>query len=405
MPSMGESSLLLGVGSTKPNNAKMPFGVISYGMAITVGDHIGDHEVISTLGSGGMGHVYQVRHMISHRVEAMKVLLPGRPATEEIAQRFLREIRLLASLDHPNIAVLHTAFRHEGELIMIMEFVEGQTLRAKLDTNSVMMGRSIDYIQQVLSGLAYAHTRGVIHRDIKPSNIMINRDDRVKLVDFGLAFPTLGSDVTRPGAILGSLHYMSPEQVMGEQLDARSDLYSVGVTLYQLITGRLPFDGTGEYAIASSHLRAMPTDPVAINPNIPPLLSEAVMKSLAKTPESRFQTAAEFLEALRAIRWDEATTLLIPARRTREPDEHTPAVHGSLSASDNSKKTSLGQRELESVSRELAFHIGPIARLVVNRAAKKAVNLDELYALVAKEIDAEESRKRFLATRRNLSST
>jgi serine/threonine protein kinase len=379
--------------------------MVSYGMPITVGDQVGDHEVIGTLGSGGMGHVYKVRHTISHRVEAMKVLLPGRPATEEIAQRFLREIRLLASLDHPNIAALHTAHRHEGELIMIMEFIEGQTLREKLDANSVMMGKSVDYIQQVLSGLAYAHARGIIHRDIKPSNIMINREDRVKLVDFGLAFPTLGSDVTRPGAILGSLHYMSPEQVMGEQLDARSDLYSVGVTLYQLLTGRLPFDGAGEYAIASSHLRALAADPISINPNIPPQLSEAVTKSLAKSPENRFQTAADFLEAVRAIRWDEATTLLIPAHRTRDPNEHTPAIYGSVSPYSNSKKTALDPNALESVSRELAFHIGPIARLVVNRAAKQAMNLDELYALVAKEIDAEESRKRFLATRRKLSSS
>jgi serine/threonine protein kinase len=374
-------------------------------MAITVGDRIGDHEIIGTLGSGGMGRVYQVRHTISHRIEAMKVLLPERPATEEIAQRFLREIRLLASLDHPNIASLHTAYRHEGELIMIMEFVEGLTLRAKLDANSVMMGRSVDYIQQVLAGLAYAHDHGIIHRDIKPSNIIINREDRVKLVDFGLAFPTLGSDVTRTGAILGSLHYMSPEQVMGEQLDARSDLYAVGVVLYQLLTGRPPFDGAGEYAIASSHLRAMPIDPVSINQSIPTPLSEAVLKSLAKSPDGRFQTAKEFLDALRAIRWDEATTLLIPAHQTKWSNAHTPAFSESLLASDNSKKTALNPTQLESISRDLAHHIGPIARLVVNRAAKQAISLDELYALVAKEIDAEESRKRFLATRHKHSSS
>jgi eukaryotic-like serine/threonine-protein kinase len=379
--------------------------MVSYGMAITVGDRIGDHEIIGTLGSGGMGRVYQVRHTISHRIEAMKVLLPERPATEEIAQRFLREIRLLASLDHPNIASLHTAYRHEGELIMIMEFVEGLTLRAKLDANSVMMGRSVDYIQQVLAGLAYAHDHGIIHRDIKPSNIIINREDRVKLVDFGLAFPSLGSDVTRTGAILGSLHYMSPEQVMGEQLDARSDLYAVGVVLYQLLTGRPPFDGAGEYAIASSHLKAMPIDPASINQNIPTALSEVVLKSLAKSPDGRFQTAKEFLDALRAIRWDEATTLLIPAHQTKWSNAHTPAFSESLLASDNSKKTALNPTELEFISRDLAHHIGPIARLVVSRAAKQAISLDELYALVAKEIDAEESRKRFLATRHKHSSS
>jgi eukaryotic-like serine/threonine-protein kinase len=386
-----------------PQKNKDPAIVVSYGMAINVGDLVGDHEVIGTLGSGGMGHVYQVRHTISHRIEAMKVLLPGRAATEEIAQRFLREIRLLARLDHPNIAVLHTAYRHQGELIMIMEFVEGPTLRAKLDSDSIMMGKSMDYIQQVLSGLAYAHDLGIIHRDIKPSNIMISRGDRLKLVDFGLAFPTVGSDVTRTGAILGSLHYMSPEQVMGEQLDARSDLYSVGIVLYQLLTGRLPFDGAGEYAIASSHLRGVPVNPVSINQNIPTRLSEVMLKSLAKLPDNRFQTAGDFLQALRGVH-TEATTLLVPPRQTMESNQY-PTPPDSRAASANSVKSSINEKHLESVSRDLALHIGPIARLVVNRAAKRAVSLDELYTLVANEIDSDEKRRVFLATRHKYSSS
>jgi eukaryotic-like serine/threonine-protein kinase len=130
-----------------------------------------------------------------------------------------------------------------------------------------------------------------------------------------------------------------------------------------------------------------------------------VLKSLSKSPDSRFQTAKEFLDALRSIRWDEATTLLIPAHQTRWPNSHTPAFSESLLASDNSKKTALNPTQLESISRDLALHIGPIARLVVSRAAKQAISLDELYSLVAKEIDAEESRKRFLATRHKHSSS
>ena len=212
-------------------------------MPITVGDQIGDYEITGTLGVGGMGQVYQVRHTISNRTEAMKVLAPGRASPTNSSLAFSAKSSLLASLHHPNITELHTAFRHNGELIMIMEFVDGHTLSAKLRNAPITLATGLDYIQQVLSGLAYAHERGIVHRDVKPSNIMISRDDRVKLLDFGLAFPTLGPEFTRSGMILGSLPFMSPEQVLGKQLDARSDVYAVGVTLYQLLTGRLPFEG------------------------------------------------------------------------------------------------------------------------------------------------------------------
>jgi eukaryotic-like serine/threonine-protein kinase len=370
-------------------------------MAINVGDRIGDYEVTGTLGAGGMGQVYQVRHTISHRIEAMKILLPGRSAAEQIVERFLREIRLLASLDHPNIAALHTAFRHEGELVMIMEFVEGQTLRPQLDAGAIMVDRSLDYIKQVLSGLAYAHDRGIIHRDIKPSNIMLTRKNQVKLLDFGLALPVLDPDFTRTGTILGSLHYMSPEQVMGEKLDARSDIYSAGVTLYQLLTGRLPFDGAGEYAIATSHLKSEPVDPQTINPNISPRLSGIVLKSLAKSPDNRFQTAHEFLKAVGVVPSDE-TTLLIPLhnRNLNQPGSaYTEGPRASGAPKVTAPETVIDTNVLSAISRDLANHIGPISKVVVIRAAKQAATLDELYALLAPEIDSEEKRKAFLATR------
>lgn len=380
--------------------------MIKAGMAINVGDRIGDYEVTGTLGTGGMGQVYQVRHAISHRIEAMKVLLPGRPDAEEIAERFLREIRLLASLDHPNIAALHTAFRHQGELVMIMEFVEGQTIRPQLSAGTIVVERSLDYIKQVLSGLAYAHDRGIIHRDIKPSNIMLSAKNQVKLLDFGLALPTLGPDFTRSGTRLGSLHYMSPEQVMGKKLDARSDIYSTGVTLYQLITGRLLFEGDGEYAIATCHLKSKPDDPRAINPNISPRLSQIVLKSLAKSPDDRFQTAQEFLRAVDLFPSD-ATTLLVPPPPSGNLQQ-TPAYPEGPLPSSTPKATGAGSvtdtNTLSAISRDLASHIGPISKIVVLRAAKQATTLDELYALLAPEIDSEEKRKLFLATRHKHSS-
>jgi serine/threonine protein kinase len=372
-------------------------------MPIRIGDQIGDYEVTGNLGAGGIGCVYKVRHAISHRNEAMKVLLPNRPGSEEIGERFLREIRVLASLDHPNIADLRTAFRHEGELVMIMEFVEGMTLRARLSSGPILISQSLDYIGQVLAGLAYAHGKGVVHRDIKPSNVMIGSNEGVKLLDFGLAFQGKTSEITRTGLILGSLHYMSPEQVLGEQIDARSDIYSVGVTLYQLLTGKTPIDGSGEYAIASAHLRETPIDPSILNPNISTSLSRAVMKSLEKAPRSRFQTARDFQEILASIQMalkpEETMTMLPTPSLSRDTSSSRHKNTNTNNSQSRSSKTLSGSSVLGSVIRELAQYIGPIAKVVVNRAAKQAITLDELYSLVAAEVRSESERKAFLATR------
>ncbi|AXC15055.1 Serine/threonine protein kinase [Acidisarcina polymorpha] len=375
-------------------------------MSFSVGDRIGEYEVVGTLGSGGIGQVYQVRHAISNRAEAMKVLLTDRAGTEEISERFLREIRVLASLDHPNIAGLHTAFHHQGQLVMIMEFVEGMTLRTKLGQGSIMMSQSLDYLRQILAGLAYAHRRGIVHRDIKPANIMVTPDERIKLLDFGLAFQGLRSDITRTGLILGSLHYMSPEQVMGERVDARSDIYSVGVTLYQLLTGRVPIDGFGEYAIASGHLKNTPEDPTSINPNIPSQLAAMVMKALAKAPEERFQTAQAFYDALGSLNSDETMSLLPTPALNREAHDSEARKTGATAqpaGAATGTRTLSGASVLAAVSRELAHYIGPIAKVVVNRAAKQAATLDELYALIGGEIGAETERKTFMATRQKYS--
>ncbi len=364
-------------------------------MPINIGDQIGDYEITGILGAGGMGQVYQVRHTISNRTEAMKVLAPGRAISEEIVARFLREIQLLASLHHPNITELHTAFRHNGELIMIMEFVEGLTLSAKLSQAPITLATGLGYIQQVLSGLAYAHERSIVHRDVKPSNIMISPDDRVKLLDFGLALPTLGPEFTRTGMILGSLPFMSPEQVLGKQLDARSDVYAVGVTLYQLLTGCLPFEGASEYEIASAHLKSSPADPIAINPTIPAYLSKIVLKSLSKSPGDRFQTAKEFLDSLSQLHTGETKTLAasnLPRHSEGVPTSNWPMKHA------------LDANVLNSVSRDLAYHVGPIAKVIVSRAAKRAISLDELYKLLATEISTEKKRQDFLATRIKYSS-
>lgn len=373
-------------------------------MAIEPGQTIGDYEVLGPLGSGGIGEVYKVRHIISQRSEAMKLLRSDRVGSE-LSERFLREIRVLATLSHPHIARLHTAFKVGDQIAMVMEFVEGEDLHWKL--HSSWPGRAIEgivYIREVLSALEYAHRLGVIHRDVKPSNIMITAEGQAKLLDFGMAFKAADHSVTRPGFILGSLHYMSPEQVRGERVDARSDLYSTGVTLYEIVTGRRPFEGNTEYEIMTAHLRQEPRRPTELNGAIPQTLSLALLKALAKEPAQRFQNAAEFLGALNSLSMDEAATLQTMAIR-HESRDAVPGVPASAPAEKPSSGGRSGSRNLdpavlESVSKELAAFIGPIAKVVVKRAADRCASVDDLYSLVAAEIDSDSDRSNFLSRKK-----
>src|SRR5687767_6205117 len=166
-------------------------------MAYQIGDRAGDYEIVDVLGAGGMGKVYKVRNSISDRLEAMKVLLPNLESDPELADRFMREIKVQASLDHPNIAGLHTALRINNQLIMLIEFVEGRTIEAELRQGRIPVPKSVDYIKQVLAALSYAHERGVVHRDIKPANMMLTPGGAVKLMDFGIARITADRKLTQ----------------------------------------------------------------------------------------------------------------------------------------------------------------------------------------------------------------
>src|ERR1017187_8534615 len=185
-------------------------------MNLEIGSTVGDYQVVEILGAGGMGQVYKVRNVISDRVEAMKVLLPDLANQPDLADRFLREIKVQASLEHPNIAGLHTAVRVDNQLLMLMEFVEGVTLDQKLKTGPLPAADAVSYIMQVLSALEYAHGRGVVHRDIKPGNMMLTSGGVVKLMDFGIARSSADMKLTQTGTTVGSLYYMSPEQIQGE---------------------------------------------------------------------------------------------------------------------------------------------------------------------------------------------
>jgi eukaryotic-like serine/threonine-protein kinase len=264
-----------------------------------IGEKFGDYEVIQILGAGGMGQVYKVRNVISDRFEAMKVLLPNLEQHADLADRFLREIKVQATLQHKNIAGLHTAQRLTDRILMFIEFVDGITLDKALQRGPLASELAANIIGQVLEALAYAHGRGIVHRDIKPENIMVQPDGSVKLMDFGIARLAQDRRLTGTGRTVGSLFYMSPEQIRGaEDLDNRSDLYSLGITLYQSVTGRRPFDGDSDYSIMSAHIQQVPVPPVQLDSRVPAALNDVIMMAIAKAREERFQSAEAFRAAL-----------------------------------------------------------------------------------------------------------
>ena len=270
-------------------------------MGFQVGDTVGDYQIIGLLGAGGMGKVYKVKNTISDRIDALKVLLPDLADDPELADRFIREIKVLASLNHPNIAGLRTAFRLENQLLMVMEYVEGTTLDERTKAGRIPLEDAISYITQALSALGYAHKQGVIHRDIKPANMMLTPDNAIKLMDFGIAKSKADKKLTQTGTTMGSLFYMSAEQVQGNELDGRSDLYSVGVSLYELVTGTRPFQGKSDFDIMVAQLQQVPMAPIQVMPDLPRALNDIIMISLEKDPARRFQSAEAFSAALGSI--------------------------------------------------------------------------------------------------------
>jgi eukaryotic-like serine/threonine-protein kinase len=289
---------------------------------------IGDYEILGVLGSGGMGQVFKVRNVISDRIEAMKILLPDLAGRQDLADRFLREIKLLAGLNHPNIAALRTALTLNNQLVMVMEYVEGTTLATRLEHGPILAVDAVNYMDQVLGALSYAHRQHVIHRDIKPANMMLTPEGVVKLMDFGIARSGTDRSLTMTGTTMGSLYYMAPEQVKGEATDERSDLYSLGVSLYEIVTSERPFRADSDYSLMAAHLQQPPKPPIEVRSDLPPALNEIILMAIAKDPAQRFQSADAFRNALKSISGTLPTALA--ANQSAPADRITPASATSL---------------------------------------------------------------------------
>jgi eukaryotic-like serine/threonine-protein kinase len=442
-------------------------------MAISPGQVIGDYEVIGLIGAGGMGHVYKVRNIISERIDAMKVLRPQAENTPDAAGRFLREIKLQASLRHPNIAVLHTAMRFGEEILMFMEMLDGIGLDQRLRHGSIPPAEAVQYTAQCLRALEYAHERGVVHRDIKPSNLILTPNGVVKLLDFGIARGNQDLSFTGTGTAVGSAHYMSPEQALGGDIDGRADLYSTGIMLYEMLIGARPFAGENAYSILKAHIEREPLSPADLNPSLPRGLCDAVLRALRKDREARFPTAAAFraaieektptgarasqapasqapMEPARAAGIDSPTAARIAVllaaelgpiaahlvkqactrttdirevcrlaagqvgdetgrRRFLEscakelhlalPAAPVKPVTGTREPVPGTKSAAWDPQVLDRVKKALAEFVGPVAKVIVDKAVGKCSNVDELYELLATEIDAPGDRAKFLASK------
>jgi serine/threonine protein kinase len=267
---------------------------------------LGTYQLTDLLGQGGMSVVYRARHMLTDQEVAVKLLPPELSNQREVKARFIEEARTLARLEHPNIVTLHNLVESEGYLYLVMQCAEGETFDNIIaQEGRVELGESVRIIIEVLRALEYAHDQGVIHRDIKPSNIIIRGDGTVKVMDFGIAKIMGSTKLTQTGQTMGTVRYMSPEQVRGKAVDHRSDLYSLGVTLYEALTGRTPFDGENHFEIMQKHLQEPPPPPSKLVP-MPQELEEVILRSMGKLVDQRYQSAREFRHALQRVpvQWD-----------------------------------------------------------------------------------------------------
>jgi serine/threonine protein kinase len=285
-------------------------------MGFHVGQVFGDYSITAVLGAGGIGRVYKVEHCLTGRTEAMKVL-SAELASETQIKRFEREMRSLARLSHPNIAALHNAVHSENQLILLMEFIEGQTLESMFGGGRLPLDTGVGYIRQMLSALGYAHQQGVVHRDVTPANVMVT-GDYVKLTDFGLSKSYGDSLLTNCGEVLGSLPYLAPEQLKGTtQPDRRSDLYSVGAILYEHLTGRKPFGPNRRLAPVLTDTEGDPQPPSQLEPSLSPKWDDILRRALAKDPAHRYQSSEEFLDAIAQLDQPAAAAdLPLPRLRT-----------------------------------------------------------------------------------------
>lgn len=257
------------------------------------------YRILERIGDGGMAIVYKALDSALGRVVAVKVLRPQYAGDKEFVERFRREAQSAASLSHPNIVSIFDVGMFDGVYYIVMEYVKGDNLKNIIRADAPLpFERAVNITKQICEALQHAHENNVIHRDIKPHNILVTKDDRVKVTDFGIARAASTTSLTETGVVIGSVHYFSPEQARGGHVEARSDLYSVGIILYEMVTGRVPFSGDTPIATALMHIQQSVPEPRLCNASLDPILNGIICKALEKNPEKRYRSAKEFKDEL-----------------------------------------------------------------------------------------------------------
>ena len=324
------------------------------------------YELLELIGSGGMAMVYKAKCHRLNRLVAVKVLKSDFASDADFRRRFYDESQAIAMLSHPNIVSVYDVSRSSPEYI-VMELIDGITLKQYMERRGRLNWReSLHFITQIMKGLSHAHSRGIVHRDIKPQNIMVLRDGSVKVTDFGIACLSNSANTMTQEA-LGSVHYISPEQAKGNRPDARSDIYSAGVVLYEMLTGRLPFEGDNAVSVAIQHLSSVPLSPREIDPEVPEALEKICMKAMASDIDRRYPTADAMLTDLEEFRKNPDVDLdftIEDLRRadTDEPTQYIPAVQAvSPHHDDEMPEESVGEVKM----RRTLMTVGGIALAAV----------------------------------------
>ena len=306
-----------------------------------IGDLIDHYRVLELIGRGAMGVVYKALDVNIDRAVAIKVMSAEARGDPNFVERFRQEARAQGALNHPNVALLFDYFVHEGAPVAVMEYIDGESLEQLIRRRGpIPAHESIPIFKQALCGVAAAHRAGIIHRDLKPANLMITKDGIVKVMDFGIAKRQGAPSATQVSTSIGSPFYMAPEQILGRPVDCRTDVYALGITLYELLAGQRPFNSRGkpEYLVLDAHVNELPEPPTVYRYGIPQPIVDAVMRSLAKEPEARFQSADEFMRALPDVAAPTAATPRVDPSRTVAL-EYSPSMSGDSAATRAPSRT------------------------------------------------------------------
>ncbi|MFR6095870.1 MAG: protein kinase domain-containing protein [Dysosmobacter welbionis] len=290
------------------------------------------YEILERIGTGGMAIVYKAKCHRLNRLVAVKILKSDLAQDEDFRCRFNAESQAVAQLSHPNIVSVYDVSKGGDIEYIVMELIDGITLKQYMEKRGQLNWReSLHFITQIMRGLSHAHSRGIVHRDIKPQNVMVLRDGSVKVADFGIACLENAAQTLTQEA-LGSVHYISPEQARGDRTDARSDIYSAGVVLYEMLTGRLPFEGDSAVSVAIQHLSSVPLAPREVNPDIPEQLELICMKAMAPDLEKRYPSADAMIADLEAFRKNPGVNLdfELSDLRPEETDEPTQKLRSAV---------------------------------------------------------------------------